>query len=380
MDIDNQDIGNYLLNELSTSDETPAVKKMPKINISDKKTLMSLDDPDKFREYQQGELGTNDEDSNTTNTTATDTTTTDTTTDYIAEKNIKIQINKLLKLYSQTTLRNMFNPQCRIIRNYIPINNQNRLLDININADTNDILQTKWNISYGIPSNMQGFIDVNFRIRDIVAMRMQALTITCRSTFMQDQISRNRISVLIEELQSQAFVTSEGNKFHFIGNQSMQSQGPSVSIQTISFYYFNRGNFRFRLPSTKLDSLTISLYNPFQPLPLDPENISGVVVQGSNPARIIFNLQHGLYQDYITISGFTTGNPTRDAALIASMNTTFTYPNFTIIDLYTITVPVNLSRMTVLRSNPVINGYRPVDMNGALEIYSLSSPDQDLDG
>jgi len=379
-------IRNYLFSEINTLDEPLTPAKLEKTDIYDSKSLASLDDLDTFYQYQKSEIGTNEEDGDkdAPNKTPDGKIFIETADDNIVKTSFnkgfttgtKMDVSNLLQLMSQSNIRNMFNPQGRYVKNYIPINNQNRISDPSYDGT----YKTKWNMNYGIPISRKGFIDVNFRIRDIVSMRIQALSIVCRSTFMQNQLSRNRTAILIEELASQSFVATEGNNFHFMMLQSIASQGPSISIQTIDPYYLNRGNFYFRTPITKLDSLTISLYNPFQPIPLDPEIISGVVIQGTNPATIIFSSEHGLYEDFITISGYTTGNPVADATIIASMNTTFSYPNFTVVDLFTITVPVNVIPVTPLPSNPAVSGYRPVNMTGALEIITLSSTDEELDG
>lgn len=367
----------YLKKSVYLPDNPPVVQNVVKPSVEEINTTQNT--AAILHQYQQAELGINVEDGSkpfNTDDDALDEQSGTVGVDTPGTHGILTSVGNLLNLHTENNIKNLFNPQSRYVKSYIPINNQNRH-----NTQLADgTFRTSWNLTYGIPGVRTGYIDVNFTTRDIVAMRMKSLTITCRSTFMQNQISRNRTAVLIEELAPQSFVSTEGNNFHFIGYQSVSSQYPSVSIKTVSFYYFNRGNYRFRMPITKLDSLTLSLYNPFQPLPLDPENISGVVVQGTNPAQLTFNLEHGLYQDYITISGYTTGDPVTDAALIASVNTTFTYPGFTVVDLYTITIPIDVSGATPLASNPVINGYRPVDMNGALEIISLRPSDDQLDG
>lgn len=374
------DIRDYLLHEIYKPDNNGNNgKNVEKINLelNNKNIIKIVNDPDFLYNYQNSIIGQNEEDNNVklrNNNIFLETE--NEQLEHKNKRNINIDIVNLLMLRTKSNILNMFNPRGRYMVSYLPIDNQNRSL----NSTNNGILKTTWGINYGDAGFQPGVIDVNFKIKDIIGMRLQALTIVCRSTFTQDQINRNRISILIDELITQSFVASEGNNFHFITLESISSQGPSISIKTISPYYLNKGYFYFRLPITKLDTLTISLYNPFQPLPLDPENISGVVIQGSNPAQIIFDFEHGLYQDFITITGFTTGNPVADAPIIAAMNTTFTYPSFTIINLYTITVPVNLSTTTPLPSNPIINGYRPVNMTGALEIISLRPDDEDIDG
>lgn len=296
----------------------------------------------------------------------------------------KIVLNKIMGALNNISIRNLFNPRARYTTNYLILNNQFS------SNNTDGRYSISWGISESVMANQDGVINTSSNISNIVAMRMSALTFTCRTSFTKNIVARKRISVLIKELSAQAFIAPEGNKYHFIGAPikyysyigqpitGNETYGPSSYINTTSFYYWNHGNFYFQFPIKKIDTLTISLYCPFQPFPLDNENISGYVVQSSNPAQIVFSTEHGLYQDSITISNFTTGNPTTDAALISAMNTTFTYPNFTVVDSFTITVPVNLTGMTTLTNNPSINGYRIVQLITHLELVSLCDEEDGL--
>ena len=256
------------------------------------------------------------------------------------------------------------------IKHYLPLDNQT--------AENKQI--PSWIILVNSPIRNIGTINVDFPIENIRSMRLTRLSLTCRSRYLQ-QRSVNRISILIKEFADQAFITQEG-RFHFIGRQDNiatgidrpifnPSSGPNQWTTTLGFYNFNHGVFNFHTPVNIVNQITLEFYDPINRLPLDKETINGYIVNNSNPATVVFSEEHGLYQDEFSIEQFTTGNPIADSLLISAVNTLHQYPAFNIIDDYTVTIPIDLSLMTPLPSNPVVLLYRKIQMIADLELQQL---------
>jgi hypothetical protein len=283
-----------------------------------------------------------------------------------------VAADQLLNLTNIMRIQNMFNPQARLVSNYLYLSGSNR-------SDVQDgTYKLHWYLNSGDPIYQKGVINLNYGLRDIVSMKIQKISFGIRNPATSPILARKRVAVDIEEFNAQACISPEGTRFHFM----MDSQGTMAKVHndgtSLSPYNFNRGVFHFRRPIGKIDAITLSMYTPLQPLALDSDYTYGTVVQGSNPATIIFTTTHDLYAGPITISGFTTGNPVADAAIIAQVNTTFnanftscTGPLFTLIDDVTITLPVDLSSTTPLPTAPTITMYAPIDFSTVLEIISL---------
>jgi hypothetical protein len=196
------------------------------------------------------------------------------------------------------------------------------------------------------------------KIRNITSIRMLSIV-----TPMFPSIAQ-RASIAIEEFNSQSFILPNGRKFHFIGLLNPIATGyykiaygdkryaGSVSIPdfTINNKYeiitcnpsFNDGYYRFNKPINTIDTISITMSDPFNPvifpvyqyenIPISfakgtmtltfPENI---ILPGGYPLDPIFGIPADYYvlNIWITsifISGFTTSNPTADAIWIDTIN------------------------------------------------------------
>lgn len=218
--------------------------------------------------------------------------------------------------------------------------------------------------------------------KKIRAIRLHSFVIRRNNQIQASQ----RVSILIEELAAQSFIMGN-RRFHFLGVindlQSPISVGarnaliiggnsvPDFTIydkyEVLLGYKMNEGWFYFNQPITRLDSITVSLADPFtkfSPPKYEIKNVSVQVLGGfAFKLRLIFDEPHTqealplMYQvnpapQYsIFIDNFTTDNPA-DAEIIAFINSyEFNYAE--IIDAYTIDVIIN-QFLQVGYANPVL--------------------------
>jgi hypothetical protein len=139
----------------------------------------------------------------------------------------------------------------------------------------------------------------------------------------------DRLSILIEEFASQAFIIDKDRKYHFITK-------PLVGFALNSYFTeciiegFNDGIFRFNKPIKTFDSLTISLGDPSSLIEFDQDTFNIVSFEnGDNDnLRINFNEKHNLTilnleKHLVMISGFTTADPGTDKDYIKQVNSPY---------------------------------------------------------
>jgi hypothetical protein len=130
-----------------------------------------------------------------------------------------------------------------------------------------------WNFtnSLNIVNNSTNVVGV---VRDITSIRMHSMVVRKFSSPIQ------RATILIEELAAQSFIMPGGRRFHFVGllnnltapikigarNTSSNYLVPEFSVvdkfELLAGYKFNEGYYRFNIPITTLNDITISIGNP----------------------------------------------------------------------------------------------------------------------
>lgn len=156
--------------------------------------------------------------------------------------------------------------------------------------------------------------------------------------------SGDRVCFTIAELRAQSCIYDTTVKYHFIG-KARTTDNP----MNVSFYNFCRGLFLFNLPITQLSTLTLQMYSFSSKLILPRQIRYGIPVSGSNPMAINFTTAHYFTNaTTIKISGFTSDNSVVDAAV----NTTHT---LTVVSSTQITVPVDISAVTISSANVITN-------------------------
>lgn len=249
----------------------------------------------------------------------------------------------------------------RIKTHYIQLDSNNRL-----GAPKNDTdNKLEWIINYGVPIWEKGYINVPSPIRNIIAIEMGCISFNDRRVVATagyeltansllpisneaDWINNQRISLLIEELSTQAYIAAAGNKYHFIAKRKEipNSELPTsftsynMGFPTFITYPFNKGCYKFYKPIMQLDKVTLRLYGPDKPITMDKEIYFTANIlydtgdfMDLNRYSIILVFGEDVYINYneIEVSGFTTDNPVADANVIDAVNTKFKaaslYPN-----------------------------------------------------
>jgi hypothetical protein len=109
-----------------------------------------------------------------------------------------------------------------------------------------------------------GSTNTNGKIRDIISMKIMQ----CSIPLFEPSVPYKSITVLIEELSSQAFIGPTGKKFHFWG-KNITASGTTAGYTLIDFYEdCNEGVYKFRQPITKLDKITLSFGSPYETIPI----------------------------------------------------------------------------------------------------------------
>jgi hypothetical protein len=203
-------------------------------------------------------------------------------------------------------------------------------------------------------------------ITKIVGVRMSPFRIHKESVldFNYGKNFSGRVETLIEEFAAQSFLAPNGRKFHFVSSELEFDFPSDISFenhQTGTSVLFNDGWFWFSNPIQQFSSLTLSYSEALEPTRAFDTKLCGVLVQGSNPLKIEFSQTDDFFYGritahpnfYYTLTGFTTGDPTADAALIESV---LAYEGpadvFVPVLSYSITFPFDTSGMTQ-REEPI---------------------------
>lgn len=165
-----------------------------------------------------------------------------------------IQINSFLGVNDLSTLQMLFNPESLYVRYYVVMDSDYRVQD----SSTNNISRFKWNYTDSL--NLQdGFVNSDGNIHDVIGMRLYQPRIPYSAAMVT---TAKRVSVLIEEFGSQAFIGENGRRFHFLMRPNFDPTFPAPSSIEISTEDYNDGLFHFRKPITTFDSLTVSFGDP----------------------------------------------------------------------------------------------------------------------
>lgn len=253
---------------------------------------------------------------------------------------------------------------------------------------------------------LPGYINLHAKLRNIKMARLGRLSLTHLPVDTKDLlIDHRRVGIGFEEFNSQAIIVPSGERFQFV-SFFQEYDAPYGTNLVLSSFFSNRGWFRFRENYKTLDKLTCSLYDLFASsklvFPDEYTTILGTFEQTTGfPSVIIFarplSELFALRQDTIkyidpsgadpvvyesmSISGFTTDDPVTDAALIASVNASFTnwvqagniYNLYTPIDTTGGTYFTDPYHVTVT----ITLGYKPRFL-AALELVSEDDDDIEL--
>ena len=293
---------------------------------------------------------------------------------------------------------------------------------INQDDNINGSGKISWNLCASSVFNDGSYQTVK-NIRDIVGVKLYSPQIMFPQSLIQYSNYISRYTILIEEFASQSFIGPENQNFHFMftysytrrpflyntlrysvfnsyqivdktpygGNYSSFTNPNVATIEDYNIAYpwdmtvdnFNKGYYWFNNPIREISRITLSMGNPFTKIPILPTKYNGVIVQNSNPMTI--RIESNIIDDgavvlpvsdlssyipltsYFTISGFTTGDPVTDIALINSVNTILQPSDYNASELI---FDIDLSAMTpkdgdikvVLRADNKIRHIFPMEI------------------
>jgi hypothetical protein len=181
----------------------------------------------------------------------------------------------------------------------------------------------------------QGTVNSVETISNIISMKVLPIRIPNVASFTANGFKR--ITMLIDEFSSQAFVAQEGRRFHF--DFKVSTDTPWLDLNP---YEMNEGIFVFNKPFTVVNTISVSFANPVQPLTFSSDRITSTT-NYANPTVITTESAHGLTTgDYVIIEGFKTSDDTTYNSYVSAMNT-LSGLVATVTGATTFTVPVNLT-------------------------------------
>ena len=271
-----------------------------------------------------------------------------TSPDAIRPRTTELEIASLFGLNNAFGIQQLFNPEATYIRNYIVLDSRYRIIN---ETNSNNIIAFTW--SYVDNANIRdGSVNSVGTIKDIVSMRIyqpRVPFITSGSYNMNSET--RRVSIVIQEFQSQSFIGPQGSRFHFMLQPVIPVVTPPTTYPNmieLEVEEYNDGRFDFRRPVVTFDSLTLSFLDPVNIIPFlhDRDNITFTY---GNPTIITTSIPHLFVstsgQTYGVISGFNTANPAGDAATINAINSLIEL-TLTVTGSNTFTIPIDTSTVT----------------------------------
>lgn len=219
--------------------------------------------------------------------------------------------------------------------------------------------------------------NVESKVRDITSVRMLSMVIP------QFPSVAHRASIAIDEFKTQAFILPNGRRFHFIellnnletGGVPLATRSQKIGggvvydftimnkYELLAGYKFNEGYYRFNKPIVSIDTVTVSIADPFDAVILPryqyiniPISFNSgtltltfpeyVLLPGAIPAELgTPALDPAVkYCTSIFISNFTTDQPVADAVWISTINQ-YEFTNVTNI------ITQNTSNIITLQTN-----------------------------
>jgi hypothetical protein len=184
----------------------------------------------------------------------------------------------------------------------------------------------------------QGTFNSVGNIRDIITVKLMPYRIPAVASAVTPY---GRVSTFIKELCPQSYIAHEDARFHFIGN----TEALPDNWLLVDSHDFNNGEFNFNKPITHLDSITLSLGSPLEPIIFDKDRLPGTITSFANPTIIDFMENHNIITGNIVyITTFSTQNPGRDTIIINGINNN-SGNTATVINPTRISIPIDTSTM-----------------------------------
>lgn len=195
------------------------------------------------------------------------------------------------------------------------VNKMNLILDSRYRFLCNDGTEFfKWGcINNYIRS--QGTVNFMGEVRDIIRLHL--------SNFIFPSIKNvnvfkyNRVSILVNEFESQSFIAHEDRRFHFMAQPNLLDSGEiEMDVRTLGDeYHFNESII-------SLDTLTVTFGNPLEKIKFDKDRLDGIFQVIGNLLLIQFDENHNLKSgDYVYISNYNIEDPVLNKKYAELINT-----------------------------------------------------------
>ena len=301
-----------------------------------------------------------------------------------------VDINKFLQYTDIDELANAIEPRRKTKTAYMCLDTlYARFLDNNTKVQW-DFMST---LTEGPNST-----NVESKVRDITSVRMLSMVTPQFPSVAQ------RASIAIDEFKAQSFILPNGRRFHFIGllnnlgnggvplvvrNQKIEAAGFVYDFtimnkyELLSGYKFNEGYYRFNKPIVSIDTVTVSIADPFDPIILPrypyvnipisfttgsltltfPEYVllPGAIPGENIPTQPVIRPAVN-YCTSIFISNFTTDQPVADAIWISTINT-YEFTNVTNM------IVQNTSNTITLQTNKSYHTGTSIITDAAVRVY-----------
>ena len=157
-------------------------------------------------------------------------------------------------------------------------------------------------------------------VRNIISMKLYQFVFPNLDTL---NVDSGRLAIYFQELKDASFISSASNSYHWLlrvaqGDALPQPSNLFVQCQVEDY---QDGVVYFNKPITVIDKFTINFYDPLNIITIPYDRSSAIItsygLSTSIQTSIVNNLTVG---GRVIISGFTTDDPTADAAVIAAIN------------------------------------------------------------
>jgi hypothetical protein len=250
-----------------------------------------------------------------------------------------VNLATLFGLTTQKEIQMTFNPQARYIKNYLILDSKYR----NLNTDGMTKFQWIYNDASDLPT--RGVSTSGGTVSNIVAMKMYQFVFPNVSGLSADS---GRLGVYIQEFKDASFIANGAASYHWLlrvaqGNTLPQPSPLFVQCETEDY---QDGILYFNKPLVNIDRFTISFSDPLNTISIPYDRSIATLTYGATTTintSIVNNLTIG---GRVMITGFTTDDPSADAAVIAQMNDPLGLIVSNIIDADTFVVAVDTSTIT----------------------------------
>lgn len=225
----------------------------------------------------------------------------------------------------------------------------------------------KTKFSWGHINNLirtQGTCNSVGDIRDIISIGLMPFRMPYSKSA---DTPYKRISVLIEEMSNQSFVAHEDCQYHFICSINDKNPAPGwIELETDKHCH---GEYKFNKPITTINTITLSLGSPIEPIVFDTDRLSGSIINYTNPTTIQFQTNHNLLtNDIVYITNYNTINPYAHNNIINQMNIKSGILA-TVSTLNTITIPIDTSLLKYILTGTVTTYTNLVNITGVGTLF-----------